>query len=526
MTEPRHISLMDTTLRDGEQTQGVSFSPEEKVSIARALLQALKVDRIEVASARVSHGEKEAVTRILKWAEEQGFHDRVEVLGFTDHQRSVDWIVESGGRVMNLLTKGSEKHCREQLGKTLSEHLTDIEQTIAYAKDNDLLVNVYLEDWSNGYRDSRDYVYGISAALAGLNVAHVMLPDTLGVMSPQEVFDWVGDMCTRFPAVAFDFHPHNDYGLATANAMMAVLAGASGIHATVNCLGERAGNVSLAEVAVVLRDKLGLHLSLDESKIHGLSEMVENFSGKRVAANSPVIGTDVFTQTSGIHADGDMKGGLYQTELSPGRFGRRHSYALGKMSGRASLVNNLEALGLELSEENQQKGLDRIVEIADTKETITPEDLPFIIADILESRELQHVELLNCSVTSGLEIESTASVRVRVGSEIHKASGSGNGGFDAFTTAMRSVLEPGGFSYPELADFEVHIPKGGSSNALTECFITWQVGQGQLKTRGVHANQVFAGINASLRMLNMVMQQQSEKVAESGPVAKPKTVPV
>ena len=232
MTEPRHISLMDTTLRDGEQTQGVSFSPEEKVSIARALLQALKVDRIEVASARVSHGEKEAVTRILKWAEEQGFHDRVEVLGFTDHQRSVDWIVESGGRVMNLLTKGSEKHCREQLGKTLSEHLTDIEQTIAYAKENDLLVNVYLEDWSNGYRDSRDYVYGISAVLAGLNVAHVMLPDTLGVMSPQEVFDWVGDMCTRFPAVAFDFHPHNDYGLATANAMMAVLAGASGIHAT------------------------------------------------------------------------------------------------------------------------------------------------------------------------------------------------------------------------------------------------------------------------------------------------------
>ena len=135
MTEPRHISLMDTTLRDGEQTQGVSFSPEEKVSIARALLQALKVDRIEVASARVSHGEKEAVTRILKWAEEQGFHDQVEVLGFTDHQRSVDWIVESGGRVMNLLTKGSEKHGREQLGKTLSEHLTDIEQTIAYAKE-------------------------------------------------------------------------------------------------------------------------------------------------------------------------------------------------------------------------------------------------------------------------------------------------------------------------------------------------------------------------------------------------------
>ncbi len=521
MAELRHIVLMDTTLRDGEQTQGVSFSPEEKVGIARALLHTLKVDRIEVASAGVSHGEKEAVTRIHNWAKDHGFLDRVEVLGFTDHHRSVDWVVGAGGRVMNLLTKGSEKHCREQLRKSLSQHLTDIEQTVGYAQENDLLVNVYLEDWSNGYLDSRDYVYGISEALAELSVARVMLPDTLGVMSPQEVFDSVSDMCERFPGMAFDFHPHNDYGLATANAMMAVLAGASGIHATVNCLGERAGNVSLAEVAVVLRDKLGVRLSLDESKIHGLSQMVESFSGKRVAANSPVIGTDVFTQTSGIHADGDKKGGLYQTELSPSRFGRRRSYALGKMSGRASLVNNLETLGLELSEENQQKVLDRIVEIADTKATITPEDLPFIIADILESREFQQVELLNCSITSGLEIESTASIRVRVGSEIHKATGSGNGGFDAFTTAMRSVLEPGDFHYPDLTDFEVHIPKGGSSNALTECFITWQVGQGQLKTRGVHANQVFAGINASLRMLNMIMQQQAEGAVESKPLAQP-----
>ena len=130
-----------------------------------------------------------------------------------------------------------------------------------------------------------------------------------------------------------------------------------------SCLGERAGNVSLAEVAVVLRDKLGIKVSIDETKIHDLSKMVENFSGKRVAANAPIIGTDVFTQTSGIHADGDQKARLYQTDLSPDRFARQHSYALGKMSGKASLTKNLEELGIELSEENQAKVLKKIVEI-------------------------------------------------------------------------------------------------------------------------------------------------------------------
>ncbi|MGR9099101.1 MAG: 2-isopropylmalate synthase, partial [Gammaproteobacteria bacterium] len=191
----RHIQVMDTTLRDGEQTQGVSFAPSEKVSIAKALLQSLRVDRIEVASACVSEGEKEAVTSINAWAREEGFDGRVEVLGFVDHTRSVDWIVDTGGKVINLLTKGSEKHCREQLRKTLQQHLQDISRTVAYAREKGLSVNVYLEDWSNGYRDSRDYVLSLMDGLRGAGIDHFMLPDTLGVMSPEEVYDSFSDMC-------------------------------------------------------------------------------------------------------------------------------------------------------------------------------------------------------------------------------------------------------------------------------------------------------------------------------------------
>ncbi len=503
----RKIRILDTTLRDGEQTQGVSFSPAEKLNIAKALLGQLKVDRIEVASARVSEGEKEAVASIIRWAEEAGYANRVEVLGFVDHKRSVDWIVDTGGRVINLLAKGSEKHCREQLRKTPKQHLKEVLKTIGYAKSRGLEVNIYLEDWSNGYQDSPEYVYGLMEGLQDAPIGHVMLPDTLGVLTPDQVYDGLKDMIKRFPWALFDFHPHNDYGLATANSVMAIKAGVSSIHCTINCLGERAGNASLAEVAVNLRDQLGMKLGIDESHIVRLSQMVENFSGKRIASNAPIVGEDVFTQTSGIHADGDKKAGLYQTTLTPERFARQRSYALGKMSGKASLQKNLERLDISLSDENMEKVLKRVVELGDSKKSITSDDLPFIITEVLEGKDYNHIELINCSVTSGLQLESTASIRLRVGDEIFLSAGIGNGGFDAFVSAITKVLKKQDIQMPQLVDYEVRIPRGGKADALTECTITWAGEKGDFKTRGVHANQVFAAMNATIRMLNMQIQK-------------------
>jgi len=503
MTQENVVQLMDTTLRDGEQTQAVSFSPAEKVSIAKALVQKLKIDRIEVASARVSEGEKDAVTKLNSWASREGFLDKIEVLGFVDHKLSVDWITDTGGKVLNLLAKGSLKHCNEQLRKTLDEHVRDIKQTINYALQQGLHVNIYLEDWSNGYKDSPDYVYQMVEKLKDTGIAHFMLPDTLGVMSPDEVFTSLTDMVGRFPNLNFDFHPHNDYGLATANAMFAVKAGVSSIHCTINCLGERAGNASLSEVAVVLQDKLGKAVNIDESEIHNLSRLVENFSGKRVSDNTPIVGADVFTQTSGIHADGDRKGGLYISALTPERFARSRSYALGKMSGKASLAKNLEAMDIELDSEQQKKLLKRIVRLADQKASISADDLPFIIADLLERNQYNYVELLNCSINSGLELESTVSIRVRINDKIYKTSGSGNGGFDAFIGALKKVLDEKTFVFPELIDYQLRIPPGGKTSALTECTITWSDEDSQFTTRGVNANQVLAGIGATIRMINL-----------------------
>ena len=307
----KSIEIMDTTLRDGEQTNGVSFVPHEKLIVARMLLQDLNVDRIEVASARVSDGEKEAVRSICKWASMAGKLDRVEVLGFVDGHTSIDWINDCGCKNINLLCKGSERHCIYQLKKTLDEHLADIRQSIDYAHQMGIAVNIYLEDWSNGMKDSPQYVHDFVDALKDCGVLRFMLPDTLGVLNPVQTQQYVRQMVEWFPALHFDFHAHNDYDLATSNVMYAVLEGCRGIHTCINGLGERAGNAPLSSVQAILKDQLKVQTNINEVKLNEASHLIESYSGIAIPSNKPIIGENVFTQVAGVHADGDNKNNLY-----------------------------------------------------------------------------------------------------------------------------------------------------------------------------------------------------------------------
>lgn len=250
------IEIMDTTLRDGEQTSGVSFVPHEKLMIARLLLEELKVDRVEVASARVSDGEFDAVKMICDWAARRSLLHKVEVLGFVDGHTSVDWIKNTGCRVLNLLCKGSLKHCTHQLKKSPDEHIQEISDVVAYASEQGIEVNAYLEDWSNGMKDSPDYVFALVDALQHTTIKRFMLPDTLGVLNPLQVIEFMRKMVKRYPNLHFDFHAHNDYDLAVSNVLAAVLSGAKGLHTTINGLGERAGNAPLASVQAILKDHL------------------------------------------------------------------------------------------------------------------------------------------------------------------------------------------------------------------------------------------------------------------------------
>src|SRR3990172_3146431 len=177
------IEVMDTTLRDGEQTPEVSYTPAEKLQIARGLLREVRVDRIEIAQTRVSEGEREAARRVCAWARKSKCLPRLEILGYCDGAASVDWIPAVGGQVMNLLVKGSERHCRGQLRVSPEAHRDAVGETIAHARRRRLRVNVYLEDWSNGVRESFDYVFAMLQRLRELGVARVFLADTLGVLS-------------------------------------------------------------------------------------------------------------------------------------------------------------------------------------------------------------------------------------------------------------------------------------------------------------------------------------------------------
>ena len=504
---PRYIEIMDSTLRDGEQTSGVSFLPHEKLMIARMLLLDLNVDRIEVGSARVSDGEKEAVKMICRYARQIGRLDSVEVLGFVDGHDSVDWLADAGAKTMNLLAKGSLKHCREQLGKTPEEHIGDIISTAEYAQSRGISVNLYLEDWPNGMKDSPDYVFQLMDALHSSLISRFMLPDTLGIMNPLQVVEYFRKMLKRYPGTHFDFHAHNDYDLAVSNSLAAALSGARGLHVTVNGLGERCGNAPLSSVQVILKDQFNAITSINEEKLLDVSRLVESYSGIAIAPNQPIIGDNVFTQVAGVHADGDQKGGLYHNALVPERFGRRRAYALGKTSGRANIVRNLQELGMQLTAEQMQRVTRRITELGDRKEVVTQDDLPFIVNDVLKHGVTEEkVKLVSYQVSLAYGLKPLANVKVEINGQQFEAHSSGDGQYDAFVKALRKIYkEYLNRSFPLLQNYAVSIPPGGRTDALVQTVITWQMDDGHpLRTRGLDADQTEAAIKATIKMLNIV----------------------
>ena len=433
---------MDTTLRDGEQTSGMSFSSSEKLTIAKLLLTELNVDRIEIASARVSKGEFKAAQAITNWAKQNQYLNKIEILTFLDDGISLEWLIKSGAKVQNLLTKGSLNHLKHQIKKTPNQHFKEVSNSILNALKKGISTNVYLEDWSNGMRNSKDYVYKYLDFLKTLPVKRILLPDTLGVLSPKETYVFLSDIINEYPELHFDFHAHNDYDLSVSNVIESLNAGCHGIHLTINGMGERAGNAPMASVAAVIRDFLpNIHINLNEKSLHKVSKLVSAFTGFRIPANKPIVGENVFTQTAGIHADGDSKNNLYYNDLLPERFGRKRKYALGKTSGKANIKKNLQELGLTLNDEDIKKVTKRIIELGDKKERVTSEDLPFIISDVLNNYDFKkNIIIKSYELKHKKGLNPSAELEIIIKGELFKESGSGDGQFNAFINAIKKII--------------------------------------------------------------------------------------
>lgn len=504
--EKRKIEIMDTTLRDGEQTSGVSFSISEKQTITQLLIEELRVDRVEIASARVSEGEFASVKAIMDWANFHGYTQKIEVLSFVDQGVSIEWMAKAGVKVQNLLTKGSLNHLTHQLKKSPEQHFSEIKTIIEQAQNLGISTNIYLEDWSNGMRNSPDYVFQHLDFLSKQPIKRVLLPDTLGVLTPNETFKYISEIKARYPEMHLDFHAHNDYDLANANILEAIRAGADGLHLTVNGMGERAGNASIASAVAALNDFMPeLENNINEEAIYTVSKLVETFSGIRIPANRPIIGENVFTQTAGIHADGDNKNNLYFNDLLPERFGRKRSYALGKTSGKANIEKNLQELGLKLSDEDLKKVTQRVIELGDMKETVTKEDLPYIISDVLNSNTaVDKVVVESYVLTHSKGLRPSATISVRIDGELFEANAQGDGQFDAFMKALAKVYAKKDLCLPKLIDYAVRIAPGSNSDALCETIITWETPNKKFITRGLDSDQTVCAIKSTQKMLNII----------------------
>jgi isopropylmalate/homocitrate/citramalate synthase len=355
------VGFYDTTLRDGEQTVGVVLDPQQKLEIARGLAEA-GVERIEAGFPRVSQDDWDAVKLIA----DAGL--AAEIWGFSRAVRAdVEALVELGVQASVIESPISDLKL-EALGVTREEMVRRIRDAVAYAVENGIKVAYFGVDSTRADPDFFDEAY---AAAVGAGASEVVVVDTIGVASPDATYNLVER--TRTLNVPVHFHGHNDFGLATANAIAAVRAGARWIHGTINGMGERAGNANIGEVALALRGLYGVETKLDLARVRELGERVRELSGYELEPWKPLVGENLFRRESGAVASQFHDPPAiepYSSEL----VGAERSIVLGKKSGIDSIRIKAEELGLDISDEQQRELLDAVKELGAQKRGLVTDD--------------------------------------------------------------------------------------------------------------------------------------------------------
>jgi 2-isopropylmalate synthase len=492
---PKRVSVFDTTLRDGEQTPGVNFTADDKMQIAVALSK-LGVTYIEAGFPVSSDGEFKAV----KAVSDAGL--RCKIVGLARCvEKDMDAAIDAGVDMVHIFIGTSPMHRQYKLEMTKEQVLKAAQESIQYVKDRGVKVHFSPED---ACRTEFDYLKEVCRMASDMGVEHINIPDTVGVMTPHAIAWLIGQLKAEVKT-PLAVHCHNDFGMAAANTMSAVAAGATIPHVTVNGLGERAGNADMEQVVLGCELIHGIETCIDTKRIWETSRLVERLSGIKVMPNFPIVGMNAFAHESGVHVHGVLKKASTYEAIKPEMVGAKRRIMIGKLVGSAGVKDRLNAMDIKVTDEQAREITAKVKDLADKGKRIAEEDLAAIAEDMLGkgNKKERIVELKDMSLHAELGKKPTASVALIVRGKEKYAKECGVGPVDATLNAIRAAV---GDKDIQLDEYHLDAISGGS-NALADVSIRVSKNGQSTMARGVHEDVVMASVIAFINGVNRIMRK-------------------
>jgi len=493
---PERIRIFDTTLRDGEQTPGVSLTPEEKVEIA-VNLNNLGVDVIEAGFPISSQGEREAIKRITSLNMEAEICALARTV-----KKDIDVAIDCNVDSIHTFIATSPLHRKYKLKMDKEEILRRAVEAVEYIKEHGITVEFSAEDAT---RTEIPYLIEVYKAVEEAGADRINVPDTVGVMIPRAM-EYLIRRLKEEITVPISVHCHNDFGLAVANSLGAVEGGAQQVHCTVNGIGERAGNAALEEVVMALKMIYGIETGVKTEKLTEVSQLVSKLTGIKLQVNKAIVGENAFAHESGIHAHGVLAHALTYEPIPPEMVGQRRRIILGKHTGSHAIECKLKELGFKvgenITEEQFKEILKRIKDIGDKGKRITDDDVIAIVEDITKRtvKGERVVNLEQIAVMTGNKVIPTASVILTIDGERHIASGVGVGPVDAAIKAIQSIIG----EKIRLKEYSINAITGGT-DALAEVTIKLEGYGREVTVKAANEDIVRASVEAVIEGINRVM---------------------